>query len=131
LRGRRGAHRRSAQVLRARRASWYSDFHVLFGLAATRIPTEQRERLVGFFEAVAETMLVIVRWVLWVAPLGVFALSLVVGMRAGIGAAGAILHYILVVVAVCLLVIAASTRWCRWPASRLPGSRAPRRRRRR
>jgi proton glutamate symport protein len=80
-------------------------FALFFGLAATRIQAAQRERLVGFFEAVGETMLVIVRWVLWAAPLGVFALSLVVGMRAGIGVAGAILHYIFVTVAVCVLVI--------------------------
>jgi Na+/H+-dicarboxylate symporter len=82
-------------------------FALLFGLAATRIQPAQRLSLVGFFEAVAATMLVMVRWVLWAAPLGVFALSLVVGMRAGIGAAGAILHYVLVIVAVCVLVTAA------------------------
>ncbi len=79
-------------------------FALFFGLAATRIEAALRERLVGFFEAVGQTMLVVVRWVLWAAPLGVFALSLVVGMRAGIGAAGALLHYILVIAATCVLV---------------------------
>lgn len=82
-------------------------FALLFGLAATRIEPDRRLTLVAFFDAVAAAMLVLVRWVLWAAPVGVFALALVVGMRAGIGAAGAILHYVLVIVAVCALTTAA------------------------
>ena len=42
-------------------------------------------------------MLVIVNWVLWLAPIGVFALAYVVGARAGASAFGAMLHYILIV----------------------------------
>jgi Na+/H+-dicarboxylate symporter len=43
-------------------------------------------------------MVQIVRWVLWAAPVGVFALGLGVGLRAGVGAAGVIGHYIAAVV---------------------------------
>ena len=43
-------------------------------------------------------MVVIVRWVLWAAPVGVFALALGVGLRAGAGAVGVIAHYIVAVV---------------------------------
>jgi Na+/H+-dicarboxylate symporter len=45
-------------------------------------------------------MLVVIGWVLWIAPIGVFALAFVVGARAGGGAFGALLHYVLIVMAV-------------------------------
>lgn len=69
-------------------------FAVAFGFAATRIRTELRRPLAGFFEAVAETMVVIVHWVLLAAPIGVFALALGVGLRAGLGVAGTLVHYV-------------------------------------
>lgn len=77
-------------------------FALIFGFAATRIEAGPRKRLVGFFEAVVDTMLVVVRWVLKLAPVGVFALALVVGARAGLGAAGALAHYVLLVSGVCI-----------------------------
>lgn len=73
-------------------------FAVFFGFAASRLPEAQRLPLVGFFGAVAETMIIIVRWVLLAAPLGVFALGLGVGLSAGVGAAGTLAHYIALVV---------------------------------
>ena len=42
-------------------------FAVAFGFAATRIKADLRRPLAGFFEAVAETMVVIVHWVLLAA----------------------------------------------------------------
>jgi len=72
-------------------------FAVAFGFAATRIRTELRRPLAGFFEAVAETMVVIVHWVLLAAPFGVFALALGVGLRAGLGVAGTLAHYVAIV----------------------------------
>jgi proton glutamate symport protein len=71
-------------------------FALLFGLAATRIPPASHQRLTGFFEAVAQTMMVLVHWVLWLAPIGVFALALVVGARTGFGALGVLGHYVVV-----------------------------------
>lgn len=68
-------------------------FAVFFGFAATRLPDRLRLPLVTVFEAVGETMIVIVRWVLLAAPLGVFALAMGVGLTAGIGAAGTLVHY--------------------------------------
>ncbi|HEX8661728.1 MAG TPA: cation:dicarboxylase symporter family transporter, partial [Brevundimonas sp.] len=65
--------------------------------AATRLSARLRQPLTVFFEAVAETMIVIVHWVLLAAPVGVFALSLGVGLRAGLGAAGVLGHYIAIV----------------------------------
>lgn len=73
-------------------------FAIVFGFATTRLPGRLRQPLTVFFEAVSETMIVIVHWVLLAAPAGVFALSLGVGLRAGLGAAGVLGHYIAVVV---------------------------------
>ena len=73
-------------------------FAIVFGFATTRLPGRLRQPLTVFFEAVAETMIVIVHWVLRAAPIGVFALSLGVGLRAGLGAAGVLGHYIALVV---------------------------------
>ena len=69
-------------------------FAVFFGFAATRLPSRLRLPMVAFFEAVGETMIVIVRWVLTVAPVGVFALAMGVGLTAGVGAAGALFQYV-------------------------------------
>ncbi|RAK51368.1 dicarboxylate/amino acid:cation symporter [Phenylobacterium deserti] len=91
-------------------------FGLVFGLAATRIEPELRDRIVGLFEAVVRTMLVIVGWVLWAAPAGVLALSFVVGASAGLGAAGGLLHYVLTVCGVCLAVTLAM-----YPFARVAG----------
>ncbi|MFN3387996.1 MAG: dicarboxylate/amino acid:cation symporter [Allosphingosinicella sp.] len=79
-------------------------FTAVFAFALTRLPAEPRERLTGFFRAVADVMLVIVHWVLWLAPVGVLALAYVVGARAGAGAFGALLHYILIVSSIGIVV---------------------------
>ena len=73
-------------------------FAIVFGFATTRLSARLRQPLTVFFEAVAETMIVIVHWVLLAAPVGVFALSLGVGLRAGLGAAGVLGHYVAIVV---------------------------------
>ena len=75
-------------------------FAIVFGFATTRLPVRLRRPLTVFFEAVAETMIVIVHWVLRAAPIGVFGLSLGVGLRAGLGAAGTLGHYIALLVLV-------------------------------
>jgi Na+/H+-dicarboxylate symporter len=81
-------------------------FALLFGLALTRVGVALQERVTGLLEAVAETMLVLVRWILWVAPLGVFGLALVVGARTGLGSAGALAHYVVVISVVCVVITA-------------------------
>jgi proton glutamate symport protein len=69
-------------------------FAGFFGFAVTRLPEARRRALTEFFDSIGEAMVTIVRWVLWAAPVGVFALGLGVGLRAGIGAAGEIAHYV-------------------------------------
>lgn len=79
-------------------------FALAFGLAATRIRPELRAGIVSLFEGVMEAMLVLVQWVLFAAPVGVFALALAVGAKAGFGAAGALGHYVLILSGVCISV---------------------------
>ncbi len=78
-------------------------FALFFGFGLTRIDAERRQLVINFFQAIADTMIVIVRWVLWVAPLGVFALILAVCARAGLHMLSALGIYVLVE---CLLYIA-------------------------
>ncbi len=72
-------------------------FFALFALAMARIPVAQRDVLLDFFRAMANTMLIIIGWVLWIAPVGVFALALGVAARSGGGAFVTLGHYILTV----------------------------------
>jgi proton glutamate symport protein len=69
-------------------------FTVFFGAALSRVPVDQRETAVRFFRAIAEAMLVIIRWVFAVAPIGVLALAIVVGARLGYTAVTAVAYYI-------------------------------------
>ena len=75
-------------------------FTTLFAFALTRVPAEPRERLTAFFRAVADVMLVIIGWILRLAPLGVLALAYALGARAGASAFGALVHYVVIVSAV-------------------------------
>lgn len=93
-------------------------FTAVFAFAVTRLPPLPRKTLTDFFAAIAETMLIVINWVLWIAPLGVFALAFVVGARAGTSAFGALLHYVLIVSAVGTLVWLAA-----YPIATLGGRR--------
>lgn len=73
-------------------------FIAVFALASTRIEARQRAMLATFFAAIASAMLVVIGWVLAVAPVGVLALSLTVAAKTGTAAIGALAHYVLVVV---------------------------------
>ncbi|MFB2351644.1 cation:dicarboxylate symporter family transporter, partial [Priestia megaterium] len=72
-------------------------FGLIFGFAATRLRHDLRTPLIDFFRAISETMIIIVRWVLVAAPLGVFALALGIGLRTGLDAAGVLTQYVLMV----------------------------------
>lgn len=72
-------------------------FTTVFAIAVTRLHVERRASITDFFAAIADAMLVIVGWVLWLAPVGILALGFVVGARAGTSAIGALLHYIIIV----------------------------------
>jgi Na+/H+-dicarboxylate symporter len=75
-------------------------FVTVFAFALTRLPAAPRKTLTDFFSAVTDAMLIVINWVLALAPIGVAALAFVVGARAGSSALGALLHYVIIVSAV-------------------------------
>ena len=75
-------------------------FTFAFAFAATQLAPEKRQTIKQFFEAIAEAMVVVIGWVLLLAPLGVFALGVVLGITAGAAAFGALAHYVLIVTTV-------------------------------
>ncbi len=79
-------------------------FTLVFAFALTRLPPEPRGRLTGFFSALADAMVIVIEWVLRLAPIGVFALALVVGARSGAAAFGALLHYVVTVSSVGIVI---------------------------
>ncbi|MEO6360270.1 MAG: cation:dicarboxylase symporter family transporter [Sphingomicrobium sp.] len=95
-------------------------FALLFAVALSQIATERRQQIVGLFQGIADAMLVIIGWVLWLAPLGVFALAFTVGASAGTAAFAGLGHYILLVSAVGAIVTLAA-----YPLAVLVGGIAP------
>jgi Na+/H+-dicarboxylate symporter len=79
-------------------------FSVLFALALGRISEAGRRTVVGLFEAVGDALLVIIAWVLWIAPLGVFALAFTVGSAAGGSAFAGLGHYVVLISVIGILV---------------------------
>jgi Na+/H+-dicarboxylate symporter len=80
-------------------------FAMVFAFAITRLPTERRKLLIDFFQAIADALIVVIGWVLVLAPLGVFCLAFGLGMETGAAAFGALLHYILTVSTLGILVL--------------------------
>ena len=78
-------------------------FTILLALAITRSPEASRDMLTKFFRAFSEAMLVLVRWVILVAPIGVFALVLPLAVHAGPTLAGAIGFYIVAYSVACIV----------------------------
>lgn len=83
-------------------------FTAAFAFAALRLPPEKRRSITGLFEAIADAMVVIINWVLAIAPIGVFALAFVVGAKAGTAALGALAHYVFILSALGVIVWLAS-----------------------
>ncbi len=72
-------------------------FTLALAFAITRLAPDPRKLLTGFFAALADALVIVIEWVLKLAPLGVFALAYVVGARSGVAAFGALLHYVVIV----------------------------------
>ncbi len=71
-------------------------FTMIFAAALSRLPADVRDTPVRFFRATSEAMLVVIRWVFVAAPIGVFALAVVVGARLGYTAVAAVGYYVAV-----------------------------------
>lgn len=104
-------------------------FSIAFGLATSLIGAEPRRVVALFFRGLFDAMLVLVRWVLTLAPYGVFALALPLASRLGLASAGALAYYVAVVTAMCgmalvlLYVVAAALG--RMPLRRFAAGVAP------
>src|SRR5690606_42160827 len=69
-------------------------FAPFLGFAPPRFAAERGAQVIGRCQGIADTMIVIVHWVLLAAPLRVFALMLAVCAQAGLGVVGALAGYI-------------------------------------
>lgn len=71
-------------------------FSIMFALALTKLEEEKRSVLLGFFDGVGAAMMVIIEWVMKVAPIGVFFLVLPLAAQTGVQLAGAFGYFLLV-----------------------------------
>jgi Na+/H+-dicarboxylate symporter len=104
-------------------------FTTLFGIAVSRLGNALREPLVIVFEAIAAAMLIVVGWVIAVAPVGIFLLSFVMGAEGGLGVIGAVAHYFLLYMSLGVVILAAgyaiAVGAARWPLGRFARTIAP------
>src|SRR4051812_13806685 len=69
-------------------------FTLLFAVALSKTSQASRDAVLPFFHGIAESMLLLVRWIIRLAPVGVFALVLPLAARAGAELVGVIGFYI-------------------------------------
>jgi Na+/H+-dicarboxylate symporter len=78
-------------------------FCILFAVALTRIDAAARGTVARVFTTIADAMLMLVRWLLVVAPVGVFAVVLPLIARTGFGGIGALTSYVVLLSGLCVL----------------------------
>lgn len=69
-------------------------FSIALGAALAALEPARRDPVVRLFRGIADAMLVLVQWVLAFAPVGIVALTMALGARMGIDAAGALVYYV-------------------------------------
>jgi Na+/H+-dicarboxylate symporter len=82
-------------------------FALLLGIAMGQIAPPRRRALMELLQAIADTMMVIVGWLLWLAPLGIFALTLRMVLTTGLAIAGLLFQSVVLLSATLLVGIAA------------------------
>jgi Na+/H+-dicarboxylate symporter len=96
-------------------------FAIFFGAAVSALPEERREHVVGFFDGVNDAAMVMIHWIMKLAPYAVFALIGAVVARFGLDVLQSLLLYSVVVVAGLLLhVLLTYTAALRFLARRSP-----------
>lgn len=75
-------------------------FTTIFAFAITKLEPVQRATLSGFFKALGDAMLIVISWVLALAPIGVFALGYALAVKAGFAAFGGLIHYVLILMGI-------------------------------
>jgi len=72
-------------------------FTTIFAFAMAQLPDATRAPLTAFFRSLGEAMLVVINWILVLAPIGVFALGYAVAVETGLAVLGGLAHYVAVV----------------------------------
>ncbi|HUQ81795.1 MAG TPA: cation:dicarboxylase symporter family transporter [Gemmatimonadaceae bacterium] len=92
-------------------------FTLLFALALRRIPPERRDNVMRVFDGVGAAMLEIVRWLIALAPIGIFTLVAPTAARLGLSLAGSLgfyaLAYVVMMLAVTLAMCVVGPVWAR------------------
>ena len=89
-------------------------FTLLFAVAVTRLDEGAKRPILAFFGGVADAMLVVVRWILVLTPLGVLGLSAALGAEHGTGLVGPVAWYVAVtcaMLAACTLLLYPVAAW--------------------
>ena len=81
-------------------------FVTICGIAAATLPLEKRAPLTNIADAVTEVLIRVIHWVLWVAPIGIFALVASIVAQFGLSLLIAMLWFVVAVVIGVLLFIA-------------------------
>jgi proton glutamate symport protein len=74
-------------------------FIVCFALALSRTDEQSRVTIVRFFDAITQTMFVLIGWIIRLSPLGVCALGVSLAARGGVGVTSALGLYVATVAA--------------------------------
>ena len=78
-------------------------FSLALGFALKGIATDRREAVLNVCRGLSDALLVVVGWVVKVAPVGVFALAFALGARLGVASVGALARYIATLSAVLIV----------------------------
>lgn len=69
-------------------------FSLALGFALKRVADDRREAVLNVCRGLSDALLVVVGWVVAIAPIGVFALAFALGARLGVSSVGALARYI-------------------------------------
>ncbi len=78
-------------------------FSLALGFALKRVATERRDAVISLCRGLSDALLVVVGWVVAIAPIGVLALAFALGARLGVSSVGALARYIVTLSAVLIL----------------------------
>ena len=81
-------------------------FTLFFAVALTFLDASRRKPVVDLFRAVGDAMLIIIGWILWLAPIGVFALAFVAAAASGTALFAGVLQFVILYIVVGLIILA-------------------------
>jgi Na+/H+-dicarboxylate symporter len=77
----------------------------LFALALTRVSESNRKKIVGFFDALIETLHVLIGWIITVMPFAVFTLVFAMAIESGADLLSALMFFVVAYCALTVLLI--------------------------